>query len=467
MADPRGFLKSTGRTTPSVRSRSAAPTGTSSMRRRPTERCARARSPRPPGAWTAASRSATPAARAARWATSSRSGTTSPPRGWARATDRLHATNNFPEFTGRLCPAPCEAACVLSITSQPGPVTIKRVEQAIADVGWADGHGGAPAAVDRARAGRSRSSVPARRGSPPRSSSPARGTTSPSTSATTASAGCCATASRSSSSRSGSSTGASSRCARRARTSSSTARSGATATVPCRSSGCARSYDAVVLAVGALQGRDDRTVEGRDLEGIHLAMEYLVPANRECEGDGPSPINARGKNVVIIGGGDTGADCYGTAPRQGAHRRAPARPVPAAAADAPGLDARRGRPGRYVLRTPPGAWRRAASACSPSRCSASSATRRGHVRAVELAAVEVRKDADGRREVVPTSEEVHQMPCDLVLFSIGFTGPDDMPLLPAPGPRAQPARARSAAARTGRPTPPGCSSAATPTAARR
>ena len=76
-------------------------------------------------------------------------------------------------------------------------------------------------------------------------------------------------------------------------------------------------HDAVVLAVGALRARD-YDVDGRHLNGVHLAMDHLVPANKECEGDGPSPISAAGKHVVIIGGGDTGADCLGTAHRQGA-----------------------------------------------------------------------------------------------------------------------------------------------------
>ena len=76
-------------------------------------------------------------------------------------------------------------------------------------------------------------------------------------------------------------------------------------------------HDAIVLAVGALRGRDNQ-VEGRELNGVHLAMEHLVPANKECEGDGPAELTAAGKHVVIIGGGDTGADCLGTAHRQGA-----------------------------------------------------------------------------------------------------------------------------------------------------
>ena len=77
-------------------------------------------------------------------------------------------------------------------------------------------------------------------------------------------------------------------------------------------------FDAVVLAVGALRGRDAPELPGRELGGVHLAMEHLVPANRECEGDGPTSISAAGRHVVIIGGGDTAADCYGTALRQGA-----------------------------------------------------------------------------------------------------------------------------------------------------
>src|ERR1700750_1982111 len=71
---------------------------------------------------------------------------------WQRASERLHATNNFPEFTGRLCPAPCEAACVLSISEQPGPVAIKRVEWSIAENGWAGGHvASQPASVSTGR----------------------------------------------------------------------------------------------------------------------------------------------------------------------------------------------------------------------------------------------------------------------------------------------------------------------------
>ena len=233
---------------------------------------------------------------------------------WDRASERLHATNNFPEFTGALCPAPCEAACVLSITSQPGPVAIKRVEWSIAENGWADGH--VVPQMPSNRTGRRVAVV----GSGPAGLAAAQQLT-----------------------RAGHDVTVFERDDRLGglmrygipefkfekweldRRLDQMRAEGTRFVTNCEVGTAALpverlqgEHDAVVLAVGALEGRDDRTIEGRDLDGVHLAMEYLVPANRECEGDGPSPINARGANVVIIGGGDTGADCYGTATRQGA-----------------------------------------------------------------------------------------------------------------------------------------------------
>ncbi|MEJ2859788.1 glutamate synthase subunit beta [Actinomycetospora flava] len=346
---------------------------------------------------------------------------------WDRASERLHATNNFPEFTGALCPAPCEVACVLAITSQPGPVAIKRVEWSIAENGWADGL--VSPQVPSNRTGRRVAVV----GSGPAGLAAAQQLT-----------------------RAGHDVTVFERDDRLGgllrygipefkfekweidRRLEQMRAEGTRFVVDCEVGGPAMpverlraEHDAVVLAVGALAGRDDRTIEGRDLDGVHLAMDYLVPANRECEGDGPSPINARGGNVVIIGGGDTGADCYGTATRQGAlavHQLDQYPPPPRTRQEStspwPTWP--------YVFRTPP------ALEEGGERLFATAVRRfvgddRGHVRAVELSSVEVRRDADGRREVVPTSEEVHEMPADLVLFSIGFTGPDDTALLPALG----------------------------------
>ena len=135
---------------------------------------------------------------------------------WREAIERLHATNNFPEFTGRLCPAPCEAACVLGINNDP--VTIKQVELDDHRARLEGGLDQARAARERRPARASPSSAPGRRASPAPSNSPAPATPSPSSSATTASAGSCATASRTSRWRSGSSTAAWSRWRRRAST---------------------------------------------------------------------------------------------------------------------------------------------------------------------------------------------------------------------------------------------------------
>jgi glutamate synthase (NADPH/NADH) small chain len=246
------------------------------------------------------------------------------------ASERLHATNNFPEFTGRLCPAPCEAACVLGINDDP--VTIKQVEVEIADRPGA--RAGPRRSCRRRRpASGSPSSAPARPGWPPRSSSPAPATTSSCWSAPTASAGCCATASRVQDGEVGPGPppGADARRGHEFRT-------GVDVGVDVTVEQLREEYDAVLLAGGSTLGRD-LPPRAASSAGIHLAMEYLVPSNRVQEGDLQAPpISAEGKDVVIIGGGDTGADCLGT--RSGRARvDHPARDHAAAAAGAPRLDA--------------------------------------------------------------------------------------------------------------------------------
>jgi glutamate synthase (NADPH/NADH) small chain len=184
-------------------------------------------------------------------------------------------------------------------------------------------------------------------------------------------------------------------------------------------------YDAVVLAVGALRARDN-DVEGRHLGGVHLAMEHLVPANRECEGDGASPVSATGKHVVIIGGGDTGADCLGTAHRQGAKSvtQLDYNPEPPEYRD----ESRSPWPTwPLVLRSSPahaeGGHRRYQVAVQRFL-----GDDHGNLRAMEVAEVEVTRDADGRRRITPVGGSL-QLPCELALLAIGFEGVERMPLL--------------------------------------
>jgi glutamate synthase (NADPH) small chain len=341
---------------------------------------------------------------------------------WDAASDRLHATNNFPEFTGRLCPAPCEAACVLSIGEEKtgGSVTIKRIEQTIVDQAWLDGIiEPQPAAI---ATGKSVAVV----GSGPAGLAAAQQLTR---------AGHHVTVYERDDRLGGllrygipeyklEKAGLNQRLTQM--------RAEGTRFVTDCEVGMDMSvdalrdqHDAVVLAVGALRARDN-DVEGRHLNGVHLAMEHLVPANKECEGDGPSSISAAGKHVVIIGGGDTGADCLGTAHRQGA-------------ASVTQLDYN-AEPPEYrdddrspwptwplVLRTSPahaeGGARRYQVAVQRFL-----GDEQGNLRGMEIAEVEVVRDVDGRRNITPVGESL-QLPCDLALLAIGFDGVEHMPLL--------------------------------------
>ncbi|MFI0445252.1 glutamate synthase subunit beta [Actinomadura sp. 6N118] len=230
---------------------------------------------------------------------------------WHEAIERLHATNNFPEFTGKLCPAPCEAACVLGINQDP--VTIKRVEAEIIDRAWAEGWvRPQPPAV---KTGKRVAVV----GSGPAGLAAAQQLT-----------------------RAGHDVKVYERADRvggllrygipefkmekrhvdrriaQMRAEGTDFKTSVNVGVDITADELRSRYDAVVLAGGATAWRD-LPVPGRELKGVYQAMEYLPPSNKVQEGDyEESPISAEGKHVVVIGGGDTGADCVGTAIRQGA-----------------------------------------------------------------------------------------------------------------------------------------------------
>jgi glutamate synthase (NADPH/NADH) small chain len=339
---------------------------------------------------------------------------------WRAAIERLHATNNFPEFTGRLCPAPCESACVLGINADP--VTIKQVEVTIIDRAWDEGWvvpvpparstgkrvavvGSGPAGLAAAqqltRAGHAvtvyeRADAPGgllRYGIPEFkmekrhldrrvAQMEAEGTAFVSGVAVGATSG-----------------------------------DGALAAAD-----LAAGHDAVVIATGATVPRD-LNIPGRSLAGIHHAMDFLPPANKAAFAEDPlvaTPISATGKRVVIIGGGDTGADCLGTVHRHGAASVHQFEIMP--------------RPPE--LRDPSTPW-----PTWPLMFRTSSAHEEGGDRVFAVNTVEFLDDGsgqvaglracevamkvvDGRPTFDPVEGSEFELPCDLVLLALGFSGPE-------------------------------------------
>jgi len=334
---------------------------------------------------------------------------------WREAIDRLHATNNFPEFTGTLCPAPCEGSCVLGINDDP--VTIKAIELAIIDhafqQGWVkpeppkvltgkkvavvgSGPAGLAAAQQLRRAGHDvtvferddRIGGLLRYGIPEFKMEKRV-------------------------------------LERRLEQMNSEGvlfepNAHVGVNVPVEK--LKKNFDAILLAGGACAPRD-LPVPGRDLQGVHFAMEYLTQQNRRCEGEkvaANQEITAKGKHVVIIGGGDTGADCLGTANRQGA-------------ASAHQLEIMPRPPETRASDNPWPQWPfiyRIASAHEEGveRLYSVSSKRfigddQGRVKKLELVKIEMVRE-HGRAIINEVPGSTFSIPCDLALLAMGFTGPE-------------------------------------------
>ncbi len=332
---------------------------------------------------------------------------------WQAAIERLHATNNFPEFTGRLCPAPCETACVLGI-NQPA-VTIKNVEVSIIDKAWESGFvspqppewlsgrtvavvGSGPAGLAAAqqltRAGHTvavyeRDDKPGgllRYGIPEFKMEKQH----------------------------------LDRRLEQMKREGTVFRSGVEVGAGALTGRALKDrYDAVVLAIGATVPRD-LPVPGRELKGIHQAMEFLPQSNRDSLGEpqlpGVDQIRADGKHVVIIGGGDTGADCLGTSTRQGAASITQLEILPEPPTD---------RPEGQPWPTYPMIFRISSAHEEMGERVYSVSTKQflgdddGNVRALQL--VDVKFEGGKLVEIEGTEREI---PADLVLFAMGFLGPE-------------------------------------------
>ena len=330
---------------------------------------------------------------------------------------RLHATNNFPEFTGRLCPAPCETACVVGVNGNP--VTIKQVE--LRTIEEAFDYGDVNSLPPDRLSGKTVAVI----GSGPSGLAAAQQLT-----------------------RAGHTVAVYERAEKvggllrygipefkmeksvvdrriaQMEGEGTRFRAGVNVGVDITGQQLRAKYDAIVLAVGATNWRDIN-VPGRELKGIYQAMEFLPWGNKQGLGEltGEPPINAHGKHVVILGGGDTGADCLGTSIRQGAASVTQLEIMPRPTEE---------RPSSQPWPTYPMVYRvSSAHEEGGERLYAVSTEEflgdgNGNLRALKISEVSFNKES-AKFESVPGTEK--EIPADLVFLAMGFVGPEKSELL--------------------------------------
>ena len=330
---------------------------------------------------------------------------------------RLHATNNFPEFTGRLCPAPCETACVVGVNGNP--VTIKQVE--LRTIEEAFDYGDVNSLPPDRLSGKTVAVI----GSGPSGLAAAQQLT-----------------------RAGHTVAVYERAEKvggllrygipefkmeksivdrriaQMEGEGTRFRAGVNVGIDITGQQLRAKYDAIVLAVGATNWRDIN-VPGRELKGIYQAMEFLPWGNKQSLGEltGEPPINAHGKHVVILGGGDTGADCLGTSIRQGAVSVTQLEIMPRPTEE---------RPSSQPWPTYPMIYRvSSAHEEGGERLYAVSTEEflgdgNGNVRALRISEVAINKESSKFEKVAGSEQEI---PADLVFLAMGFVGPEKSELL--------------------------------------